>query len=250
MQWAKQNVCGVIDKRILGLQDDSARARGGSNGRLLAEYAWLVEEVRRNNTTNDEESLLLQASDKQLDLIFSAAVYEAYYTYKPAYSLMGMQQIPYEQNTVLQQLVEATKVQTHGQLENITQTTGFAAKSKGSTQITYVGTEVFYKNTLDASMFDIHSGAFSYEQVLNRTIKTMTDSGLRYIQYRSKSLSVAREGIFHLTASWLKKWTICGTLCSEDEEEKRKGIWQSTIRSIRTDCSTFCLDRKKTRHGH
>lgn len=173
------------EKRIMEDVVERIRINGFAGATARWELTRLQQLGESEETLRQTMKELLQASDKQLDLIFSEAVYEAYYTHKPAYSLMGMQQIPYEQNTVLQQLVEATKVQTHGQLENITQTTGFAVRSKGSTQITYVGTQEFYKNTLDAAMIDIHSGAFSYEQVLNRTIKTMTDSGLRYIQYES-----------------------------------------------------------------
>lgn len=173
------------EKRIMEDVVERIRINGFAGATARWELTRLQQLGESEETLRQTMKELLQASDKQLDLIFSEAVYEAYYTHKPAYSLTGMQQIPYEQNTVLQQLVEATKVQTHGQLENITQTTGFAVRSKGSTQITYVGTQEFYKNTLDAAMIDIHSGAFSYEQVLNRTIKTMTDSGLRYIQYES-----------------------------------------------------------------
>ena len=173
------------EKRIMEDVVERIRINGFAGATARWELTRLQQLGESEETLRQTMKDLLQASDKQLDLIFSEAVYEAYYTHKPAYSLMGMQQIPYEQNTALQQLVEATKVQTHGQLENITQTTGFAVRSKGSTQITYVGTQEFYKNTLDAAMIDIHSGAFSYEQVLNRTIKTMTDSGLRYIQYES-----------------------------------------------------------------
>ena len=43
----------------------------------------------------------------------------------------------------------------------------------------------FYQQTLDAAIMDIKSGAFSYNTVLQRTINTMTTSGLRWIDYDS-----------------------------------------------------------------
>ena len=41
----------------------------------------------------------------------------------------------------------------------------------------------FYIKTLDDAMMDIVSGAFSYNTVLERTINTMTQSGLRSVDY-------------------------------------------------------------------
>ncbi len=41
----------------------------------------------------------------------------------------------------------------------------------------------FYTQTLDDAMMDIVSGAFSYNTVLERTINTMTKSGLRSVDY-------------------------------------------------------------------
>lgn len=43
----------------------------------------------------------------------------------------------------------------------------------------------FYRSTMDGAVMDIVSGAFSYNQVLSRTIKKMTDSGVRWIDYDS-----------------------------------------------------------------
>ena len=43
----------------------------------------------------------------------------------------------------------------------------------------------FYRTTLDNAVADIHSGAFDYNTVLKRTVATLTNSGLRYIDYES-----------------------------------------------------------------
>jgi len=43
----------------------------------------------------------------------------------------------------------------------------------------------FYQQTLDAAMTDITSGMFDYNTVLKRTIDTLTNSGLRSVEYAS-----------------------------------------------------------------
>lgn len=125
----------------------------------------------------------LAASDEQLDTIFSDAVYQEYYKHARAYKIMGVQQIPYSQNTPLQELVEAIRDQTRGTFRNMTQTMGFARRIPGTNQVTFTPLAQFYQSTLDSAILGIHSGAFSYQTELERVISTLTNSGLRTVSY-------------------------------------------------------------------
>lgn len=127
----------------------------------------------------------LSVSDEEIDKIFSDDVYEQYYTHKKAYQLKGMQQIPFEQNIVLRQLIESVRKQTEETFRNMTGSLGFAIRDPRTGQVVHTPLLDFYRDTLDSAMLDIHSGAFDYNTVLKRTITTMTNSGLRWIDYES-----------------------------------------------------------------
>lgn len=125
----------------------------------------------------------LKVSDKELDKIFSDEVHKEYYSYERVYKINGMEQIPFEQNELLQHVIEAAKRQTQETFRNITGSMGFAIKDPATGAMTYSPLMDFYQKTLDAGILDIRSGAFDYQTVLTRTINQMSNSGLRWIDY-------------------------------------------------------------------
>lgn len=126
----------------------------------------------------------LGITDKELDNIFSERVYSEYYGHEKAYVLSGMQQIPYERNTELKQMVAAIAAQTKGTFKNMTASMGFITVDRGGKKNLSTLTD-FYRETLDNAMMDIHSGAFDYNTVLKRTVDMMTKSGVRQIDYET-----------------------------------------------------------------
>lgn len=131
----------------------------------------------------------LEMSDRQIDEIYAKTIRAGYYRDGSIYKLKGKEQIPYNENTGLQQLITAVTLQTNGDLKNITQTMGFAKKENG--QLKFTKLSDYYQKTLDGAMLDITSGAFDYNTVLKRTVRELTNSGLRTVDYASgKSLRV------------------------------------------------------------
>ena len=131
----------------------------------------------------------LEMSDRQIDEIYAKTIRAGYYRDGSIYKLKGKDQIPYKENTGLQQLITAVTLQTNGNLKNITQTMGFAKKENG--QLKFTKLSDYYQKTLDGAMLDITSGAFDYNTVLKRTVRELTNSGLRTVDYASgKSLRV------------------------------------------------------------
>lgn len=126
----------------------------------------------------------LEASDEEIDRIFSDKAYEEYMKQKRGYDVYGREQIPFEDNAELQQMIEAMKQQTKSEFSNFTGSLGFV-KEDPSGRLHPVTLSDFYRQTLDDAMMDIHSGAFDYNTVLRRTIDDMTKSGLRHIDYAS-----------------------------------------------------------------
>ena len=123
--------------------------------------------------------------DVSLDKIFSDTVYEEYYGHARSYKLFGREQIPFEQNTQLQELIGGIRQQTGDTFRNMTNSMGFAIKDPFSGKITYSPLMKFYQDTLDAAMWDLLSGGFDFNTILNRTVSRMTTSGIRWIDYDS-----------------------------------------------------------------
>lgn len=131
----------------------------------------------------------LEMSDRQIDEVYAKTIRAGYYRDGSIYKLKGKDQIPYKENTGLQQLIGAVTLQTNGELKNITRTMGFAKRENGQLRFTQLSD--YYQKTLDGAMLDITSGAFDYNTVLKRTVRELTNSGLRTVDYASgKSLRV------------------------------------------------------------
>lgn len=85
-------------------------------------------------------------------------------------------------NTALPQIVGAIQKQTQGAMRNLTQTTTLALRDASGVQIPILDG---YKRFLDKTTLQVATGTFSYDEAVNRTIKEMAKSGLRYVEYHS-----------------------------------------------------------------
>lgn len=179
-----QRIFSSLEIRIM--MDIVRRIR--ENGSLTATADWQIDRLRQLGKSEEEVRAwvqeALQASEEEIERIFSDEVYEQYYGHERAYAQQGVEQIPLEQNEPLQQLIEASKQQIAGEYQNLAGSMGFAVRDP-SGKVQYSPLMDFYRSTIDNAVLDIHSGAFSYSTVLNRTIRQMTDSGLRWIDYDS-----------------------------------------------------------------
>lgn len=126
----------------------------------------------------------LEASDEEIEQIFSDEVYKQYMGFERGYKAFGKEQIPFENNIPLQHLINATKEQISLEFNNMANSMGFAIRDSTG-NITYTPLLDFYRSTLDNAVIDIQSGAFSYQNVLERTVRKMTASGVRWIDYDS-----------------------------------------------------------------
>ena len=159
------------------------------NGFSTAKADWQMQ--RMIQLGESEENIkqwireALEATDEELDHIFSDTVYEQYYGYQRAYGEVGRKQIPFAENLELQALLESVKVQTKAEFRNITNSLGFVIRDPGTGKICYHPLMQFYRETLDGAVMDIVSGAVSYDAAVGRAINAMTDSGLRTVYYDS-----------------------------------------------------------------
>lgn len=87
-------------------------------------------------------------------------------------------------NTALPQIISAAQKQTRGMLTNLTRTTALGLRDAAGVPVGVMGA---YRRMLDKSLLQVATGAFSFDESVNRTIREMAESGLRYIEYNSES---------------------------------------------------------------
>lgn len=159
------------------------------NGFSSASSDWQITRLQQLGESDQNiQKMIRQALgdiDVSLDKIFSDTVYEEYYGHARSYKLFGREQIPFEQNDQLQELIGGIRQQTGDTFRNMTKSMGFAIKDPVTGKITYSPLMKFYQDTLDAAMWDLLSGGFDFNTILNRTVSRMTTSGIRWIDYDS-----------------------------------------------------------------
>lgn len=168
---------------------DIIRRLQANNKEITRSADWQINRLYELGKSKEEiKSYIkntLNLSDEQIDKVFSNVISSGYARDISLYEAVGKSFIPYEDNLPLQQLVNSMITQTKGELKNITGSLGFALREPNSTKLTYTPLTDYYQSTLDKAITQIATGAFDYNTVLRNTVKEMTNSGLRYIDYDS-----------------------------------------------------------------
>lgn len=168
---------------------DIIRRLQANNKEITRSADWQINRLYELGKSKEEiKSYIkntLNLSDEQIDKVFSNVIRSGYARDISLYEAVGKSFIPYEDNLPLKQLVNSMITQTKGELKNITGSLGFALREPNSTKLTYTPLTDYYQNTLDKAITQIATGAFDYNTVLKNTVKEMTNSGLRYIDYDS-----------------------------------------------------------------
>ena len=179
----------ALDKPMNGLEhrimtDIVRRIR--ENGDITAAADWQITRLVQLGMGMTEISAAINealgAAENITSTLFENVLKEGYVRDKSLYEAIGKVQIPFEENAPLHQLISAVTAQTNETMQNITQSLGFAQRGADG-RISFTPIADYYQKTLDNAMFDISSGAFDYNTVLNRTVKEMTNSGLRTVDY-------------------------------------------------------------------
>lgn len=125
----------------------------------------------------------LDLTDREIRNLYEGAMNQGYTRNKAIYEEVGADFVEFKDNMELQQLIQATIDQTRGQMENITQTLGFAIQMNGKT--VYTPFAQYLQRTLDRAVMEVSTGAFDYNSTLKRVVGEMTRSGIRTVDYDS-----------------------------------------------------------------
>lgn len=130
--------------------------------------------------------LKLQIRDIKSMIKFVAA--DVYEDARPLYDYRYRSFIPYEKNAELQQLVTAIGNQTAGTYENLanSKATGFLIRDLQNPGILrFQSIENTYKSVVDEAIQASQSGVVDYEVAMRRTLKQLSDSGVRRLYWES-----------------------------------------------------------------
>lgn len=179
----------ALDEPMYGLEhrimtDIVRRIR--ENGEITAAADWQITRLIQLGMAMEEITAAINealgAAENITDTLFSNIIEAGYARDNNLYKAIGKVQIPFNENAPLQQMISAVTAQTNETMHNITQSLGFAQRGADG-RISFTPIADYYQKTLDNAMLDISSGAFDYNTVLNRTVKEMTNSGLRTVDY-------------------------------------------------------------------
>ncbi len=180
-------VVKIFDDLEMQILTDIVR-RLKANGFSTATADWQISRLQQLGESEDDIKKWIQealeATDEEMEKIFSDEVYRQYMGHERAYEAKGLEQIPYQDNIPLQEFVSAIEQQTAGTFQNMTASMGFAIRDP-SGKIQYSPLMDFYQTTLDQAVAGIQTGAFSYQVMLERTVNRLTTSGVRWIDYDS-----------------------------------------------------------------
>lgn len=126
----------------------------------------------------------LELSDEEIEKALSDAVYEEWYGTQRVYKVAGFKTLPFEENEELQLVLRAAMKQAQKECHNLSGSYGFAVRA-ASGRIQYKSVRSMYDDVLDTAILSIQTGAMDYDTVLRRAVKSLTASGLRYIDYES-----------------------------------------------------------------
>lgn len=159
-----------------------------ANREITSTADWQINRLKQLGLSNSYIKQQIKEAaglnDAEINKLYGDTIKESYIRNRDLYQKMGKDITPFEKNGELQELLAAVKEQTAEQMHNITGSLGFAIRGPDG-KIMHSPLKKFYQDTLDAAMFDMATGTFDYNTVLNRTIQTMTNSGLRSIDYDS-----------------------------------------------------------------
>ena len=129
------NIFSELEVRIM---TDIVR-RIKENGFSTASADWQISRLQQLGMAEKDIrgwiQSALQATDAEMDRIFSAEVYEQYCEQEHFFKLAGLQQIPLQDNVILQELIEGTKRQLLGEYQNLAGSMGFAIHNPATGRI-------------------------------------------------------------------------------------------------------------------
>ena len=182
MQRAPEELTEIFLELEESIIEDIAR-RISENLRLTetADYQLLVLAEMGYDLSEVEKAIAETSNltEKQLEALIRKGSEFSYNDDRKRYRAAGKLLPALDNNPKMIDFIEAVIVRSKRDLSNLTNTMGFVENRSFKT------INNFYRDALNNALFQVESGAFSYQDILYRTAKKLGDSGIRTIDYAS-----------------------------------------------------------------
>ena len=143
----------------------------------------LVQMGQSTETIQKYIQQALKLTDAEVKNLYGGAIKSGYTRDSDLYEKVGVDFIPFKENSELQQLIRGIMDQTKEEMGNITRTLGFAIDINGKSVFTPMGE--YLQRTLDTATLEVATGTFDYNTTLKKVVSEMTKSGVRSIDYET-----------------------------------------------------------------
>ena len=149
---------------------------------------WQLIRLKEMGYANDFlEKAIAEYAEKSAEeisrLFFDAAQVSDEF-YGSVYAKAGKPFTPLADNPYMQQLIGAGIEQTSGELKNFTRSMGFSLPSPNG-KVTFKPIAKAYQDALDLAQMQVSTGVFDYNTAVRNAVKSLTASGLRFVDYAS-----------------------------------------------------------------
>lgn len=137
---------------------------------------------------NAEIARLSNLQVKDIKSLIKEVAIETNLDAKHLYDYRHKSFIPYEKNTHLKNIVKIIGDRTAGTYENLSKSkaTGFLIRDlKNPTHLTFQSIDKTYKSVIDEAVQAASSGVVDYRTAMRRTLKQLSDSGIRRLSWDS-----------------------------------------------------------------
>lgn len=131
----------------------------------------------------EEVARTLNVSYSYIDSLFSQASKHSMEVDNKTFEAAGLTTEKIQNSPMLSNYIKAAIRQTKGEMKNISQSLGFAQTVNG--KVVYKDIAKYYQDALDLAQWQVSSGVLDYNTAVKNAVRTMSQSGLRYVNYES-----------------------------------------------------------------
>ena len=137
---------------------------------------------------NKEIARLTGLNEREIKQMIKAAAKDAYIDAKPYYDYRHKSYVPFEQNEPLQRIVKAIAQQTAGTYVNLSRSRAFMIRDpKNPARLIPTSISKAYYSVVDEAIQAVQTGVIDYGTSMRKTLKQLSDSGLRTVDYHPQS---------------------------------------------------------------
>lgn len=169
-QQMSEEVVSTIANRIKTIGTLSASdVNSLQNTMRVADFKKIEKELAR----------LTGLGEKEIDRIFDEVAKENEAMAKTLYQYRGVEQIPYAQNAIMQQIVQSAMKNAKADFLNISATRAFNIGGQ-PTELS-----VAYNKVIDKAIFQVSQGTVDYNTAMRKSLLELANSGLQVVDYQS-----------------------------------------------------------------